>query len=46
MITVSMTRADWDFVVMALREVKDREIFSYFDHIIDTIDYALDTQEN
>lgn len=45
MITVSLPRADWDFVVMALREVKDREIFAYFDHIIDAVDYALDTQE-
>lgn len=45
MITVSMPRADWDFVHMALTEVRDREIFAYFDHIIDAVEDALDNQE-
>ena len=45
MITVSMPRSDWDTVIMILTDARDSERFAYFDHIIDTIDNALDTQE-
>ena len=46
MITVSMPRADWDTVVMILTDARDSGRFAYFDDIVDTIDNALDTQEN
>lgn len=46
MITVSMPRADWDTVIMILTDARDSERFAYFDHVIDTIDHALDNQED
>lgn len=46
MIRVSMSRADWETVVYILSEVQKNGIFAYIDNIIDTIDQALDTQEN
>ena len=45
MIKVSMTRTDWDTVVMILTDARDSGRFAYFDNVIDTIDNALDTQE-
>jgi hypothetical protein len=45
MIKVDMTRADWDTVVMILTDARAGGRFAYFDHIIDSIDNALDTQE-
>lgn len=41
-----MPRADWETVVYILSEVQKNGIFAYIDNIIDTIDQALDTQEN
>lgn len=46
MITVKMPRGDWDIVVMILTDARDSGRFAYFDHIVDAIDHALDTQEN
>ena len=47
MITVSMPRNEWENIVLLLTEVRDSDRFAlYLDHIIDTIDNALDTQEN
>ena len=46
MIKVSMPRADWETVVYIMSEVQKNGIFAYIDNIIDTIDHALDTQEN
>ena len=46
MIRVSMSRADWETVIYILSEVQKNGIFAYIDNIIDTIDHALDTQEN
>ena len=45
MIKVDMTRADWDTVVMILTDARDSGRFAYFDHIIDSIDNALENQE-
>ena len=45
MIKVSMTRSDWDTVVMILTDARDSGRFAYFDHIVDSIDNALDSQE-
>ena len=44
-IKVSMPQADWDVVHYILTDARDSGRFAYFDHIIDTIDQALDTQE-
>ena len=46
MIKVKMPRADWDTVVMILTDARDSGRFAYFDHIIDSVDSALDSQEN
>ena len=46
MIKVSMPRSDWDTVIMILTDARDSGKFAYFDNVIDSIDYALDTQEN
>jgi hypothetical protein len=46
MTKVSMPRADWDTVIMILTDARDSGKFAYLDHITDTIDHALDTQEN
>lgn len=46
MINVKMTRSDWDTVIMILTDARDSGKFAYFDNVIDTIDNALDTQEN
>jgi hypothetical protein len=46
MIRVSMSRADWETVVYIMAEVQKNGMFAYIDNIIDTIDHALDTQEN
>ena len=46
MAKVSMTRSDWDTVVMILEDARDSGRFAYFDHIIDSVNDALDTQEN
>jgi len=45
MIKVQMTRSDWDTVTMILTDARDSGRFAYFDHIIDSIDSALDEQE-
>lgn len=45
MIKVSMTRADWDTVTMILTDARDSGRFAYFDHIIDSVDNALENQE-
>ena len=45
MIKVNMTRSDWDTVMMILTEARDSGKFAYFDHIIDSIDNALDKRE-
>ena len=45
MIKVNMTRADWDTVVMILTDARDSGRFAYFDHIIDSVDNALDNKE-
>ena len=45
MIKVTMPRSDWDTVVMILTDARDSGKFAYFDHVVDTIDSALDTQE-
>jgi hypothetical protein len=45
MIEVQMTRSDWDTVIMILTDARDSGRFAYFDHIIDSIDSALDKQE-
>jgi hypothetical protein len=45
MIKVDMTRADWDTVVMILTDARDSGRFAYFDHVIDSIDNALENQE-
>ena len=44
MIKVSMTRSDWDTVLMILTDARDSGKFAYFDHIIESVDNALDTQ--
>jgi hypothetical protein len=46
MVKVSMPRSDWDTVIMILTDARDSEKFAYFDHVIDTIDHALDNQED
>ena len=46
MIKVSMPRADWETVVYIMAEVQKNGMFAYIDNIIDTIEHALDTQEN
>jgi hypothetical protein len=43
---VNMPRGDWDTVVMILTDARDSGRFAYFDHIIDAVDNALDSQEN
>ena len=45
MIKVQMPRSDWDTVVLILTDARDSGRFAYFDHIVDAIDHALDTQE-
>ncbi len=45
MIKVNMARADWDTVVMILTDARDSGRFAYFDHIIDSVDNALEKQE-
>jgi hypothetical protein len=45
MAKVDMTRSDWETVIMILTDAKDSGRFAYFDHIIDSVNDALDTQE-
>jgi len=40
-----MARSDWDTVVMILTDARDSGKFAYFDHIIDSVDNALENQE-
>ena len=43
---VDMPETDWKNVVLLLTEIRDSDRFSlYLDHIIDSIDQALDKQE-
>lgn len=45
MIKVRMTRSDWETVLMILDDARFTGRFAYFDHIIEVIDDALDSQE-